>query len=282
TEAGTPSTALFFLKAAQPDHLADAPGGAQYLTADARTLEHGKNVFADTCARCHSSKGLPPPPDLDVNADKCAGAAYLGCFKRYWSWTQTDDYKKRMRAIVAAPDFLKGNYLSSDGRVPVTLLRTNICSPLATNALAGNIWDNFSSHSYKSLPSVGSVTVHDPFTGEPHQYKMPAGGRGFTRPPSLTSLWATAPFLPNNSVGPFEQDPSVEARMRVFDASIEQMLWPEKRAKDKVLGDKVPGVIDRTGERSFIRIPPGFVPDLVRQAVKGPLHLLAPTLFEDD
>ena len=31
TEAGTPSTALYFLKAAQPHHLRDAPGGAKYL-----------------------------------------------------------------------------------------------------------------------------------------------------------------------------------------------------------------------------------------------------------
>ena len=54
-----------------------------------------------------------------------------------------------MREIVSAPDFLDGNYLSTDARVPVTLLQTNACSPLATNALAGNIWDNFSSQSYK-------------------------------------------------------------------------------------------------------------------------------------
>ena len=103
---------------------------------------------------------------------------------------------------------------------------------------------------------------------------MPGGGRGYTRPPTLISIWSTAPFLLNNSVGPFEQDPSVDARMRVFNASIEQLLWPEKRARDKVLGDKVPGVIDRTIARSEIRIPAGFVPDLLRPA-SGPLHLLA-------
>ena len=57
-----------------------------------------------------------------------------------------------MRAIVAAPDFLKDNYLSTDARIPVTLLRTNACSPLATNAIRGNIWDNFSSETYKDLP----------------------------------------------------------------------------------------------------------------------------------
>ena len=43
--------------------------------------------------------------------------------------------------------------------------------------------------------------------------------------------------------------------MGSFQASIEQMLWPEKRAKDPVLGDKVPGIIDRTTARSYLTIP---------------------------
>ena len=283
TEAGTPYTALFFLKAAQPDHLADAPGGPDYLRADVRTLEHGKNVFADTCARCHSSKGLAPPPELDVNADKCAGAAYLGCFKRYWSWTQTEDYKKRMRAIVAAPDFLKENYLSTDGRVPVTLLRTNICSPLATNALAGNIWDNFSSHSYKELPSVGKVTLYHPFTGERFEYQMPAGGRGYTRVPSLIGIWSTAPYLLNNTVGPFDYDPSVASRMKSFQASIEQMLWPEKRDQDEKLGSKIPGKIDRTTLRSSLNIPAGYLPQALQAGgVRAFFHTVLPNYVAAD
>ena len=275
TEAGTPNTALFFLKAAQPDRLKDAPGGDKFLAADAAALEHGKNVFADTCARCHSSKAPPPPSDLDAN--QCAGAAYLACFKRYWTWTQNDDFKAQMRKIVQAPDFLQGNYLSTDARVPVTLLRTNACSPLATNALAGNIWDNFSSQSYKQLPSVGTVTLRDPFTGEPMPYLMPAGGRGYTRVPSLISVWSTAPFLLNNSVGPFDTNPSVEARMAVFEASIEQMLWPEKREKDALLGDRIPGTIDRTTERSNVTIPAGYVPEAM-QPLQGKLHRLLPWL----
>src|SRR5205814_6853355 len=137
-------------------------------------------------------------------------------------------------------------------RIPVTLLRTNVCSPLATNALAGNIWDNFSSHTYKQLPSVGTVTLYDPFTGERVEYEMPAGGRGYTRVPSLISLWSTAPFLLNNSVGRFNPSPSVDGRMASFRASIEQMLWPERRERDAVLGVKVPGTIDRTTERSYL------------------------------
>ena len=214
TELGTPNTALFFLKAAPPDYLKDAPGGEQYLDADAQTLERGKAVFADTCARCHSSKGPVPPADLKLEPEQCAGAGYLDCFHRYWTWTQSDEYKRQMREIVQAPDFLKGNFLSTEARIPVTLLRTNACSPLATNALGGNIWDNFSSQSYKQLPSVGTVTLSNPFTGEPMPYAMPAGGRGYTRVPSLISVWATAPLLLNNSVGPFEPNPSVASRMR--------------------------------------------------------------------
>ncbi|WP_213956226.1 MULTISPECIES: hypothetical protein [unclassified Variovorax] len=275
TELGTPNTALFFLKAARPDHLKDAPGGDKYLAADTATLEKGKVAFADTCARCHSSKA--PPVAVDVSPAQCAGPGYLDCFKKYWAWTQTEDYKAKMRAIVQAPDFLENNYLSTEVRIPATLLRTNVCSPLATNALAGNIWDNFSSSTYKSLPSIGTVTVADPFTGEARPYVMPAGGRGYTRVPSLISIWSTAPFLLNNSVGPFDINPSVEARMKVFDASIEQMLWPEKRERDSELGIKVNGVIDRTTERSSVTIPVGFVPDAL-QPLQGTLHRWLPAL----
>src|ERR1700744_5033839 len=116
-----------------------------------------------------------------------------------------------MRAIVQADDFLKDNYLSAEFRVPVTLLSTNACSPLATNAIGGNIWDNFSSQSYKDLPSVGTIHVQDPYTGKVRDYVMPAGGRGYPRVPSLISLWSTAPYLLNTAVGHFESSPSVEA-----------------------------------------------------------------------
>ena len=277
TEAGTPNTALFFLKAAQPDRLKDAPDGAKYLNAGPATLERGKVVFADACARCHSSKRPPTPADLNLDSEECDGAGYLECYKRYWTWSQTDDYKRKMRKIVQAPDFLQDNYLSTDGRIPVTLLRTNVCSPLATNALAGNIWDNFSSQSYKQLPSVGTVTLSDPFTGEPMPYQMPAGGRGYTRVPSLIGLWSTAPFLLNNSVGPFDSDPSVASRMKIFDASIEQMLWPQNRDRDPILGDKVPGIIDRTTQQSDITIPVGYIPEAL-QPLQGRLHRWFPWL----
>jgi hypothetical protein len=279
TEAATPAMALFLVKASFPHRLKDVPGGSKYLTTDQAVLDRGKRVFADTCARCHSSKLPTPAQGLDPTG--CNGPGYLTCWNAYWTSTKTDAFKQQMRALVNAPDFLESNYLSSELRVPVTLLQTNACSPLATNALAGNIWDNFSSQSYKDLPSAGQITIHDPFTGEPQSYVLPKGGRGYTRPASLISVWSTAPFLLNNTVGPFEQDPSLDARMRVFNASIAQMLWPEKRQPDALLGSKVPGTIDRTTTRSYIKIPIGFQPDILRP-LSGPLHDLLKKIVEAD
>jgi hypothetical protein len=274
TEAQTFDTALYFLKTTEPHRLKDVPDSKKYLGDPdkdkeyAKKLDRGKVVFAENCARCHSSK-LPTPAE-GLDPDGCSGPNYLNCWNKYWTWTKTEDFKSKMRAITAAPDFLEGNYLSAEHRVPVTLLQTNACSPLATNAIRNNVWDNFSSETYKELPSVGTITVQNPVSGEDKSYAMPGGGRGYTRPPSLSSLWSSAPFLLNNSVGrlnstapndDYNPAPSVENRMAAFQDGIEKMLWPEKRDKDSVLGAKGIGVIDRTTETSYLRVAPGYLPE---------------------
>ena len=279
TETQTPYMADFLLKAGNPHRLAAAPGGERYLTADPATLDRGKVVFAERCARCHSSKYPEPPATVDPA--KCSSPNYLECWNAYWTWTKTDEFQAKMRDIVEKPDFLDGNFLSNDMRVPVSLLKTNLCSPLATNAIDGHVWSDFSSQTYKDLPSVGSVTIDDPVTGDPRQFAMPAGGRGYTRPPSLVSLWSTAPFLLNNSVGRFEPEPSVDARMRSFDDSIRKMLWPETRQHDADFGDKVPGTIDRLPEPAYLRIPTGYLPAPAKALIR-PLAWLLPAVFSDN
>jgi hypothetical protein len=154
---------------------------------------------------------------------------------------------------------------------------------VATNAIAGNIWDNFSSQSYKSLPSVGTIKVRHPVTGATSDFVLPGGGRGFTRPASLVSVWSTAPFLQNNSVGRFDPSPSVEARMRVFQDSIEKLLWPERREKDAIFSNETGpgvGVIDRTTAPSTIWVPSGYVPDALRPLL-GLGRRLFPFLFRN-
>jgi hypothetical protein len=283
TEQQAPNMARFFLASTDPHYLKDAPGGSSYLTEDADSQRRGKTAFAERCARCHSSKQPPLPPGLDM--EQCNGKDYLGCWTRYWAWTKTDEFKTSMRQMALADDFLKDNFLSTELRVPSTLMQTNICSPIATNAIAGNIWDNFSSQSYKDLPSVGTVSLRNPLTGAEYDYTLPGGGRGFTRPASLVSLWSTAPFLQNNSVGPFNPSPSVAARMQVFQASIEQMLWPERRKIDdlftrlNITGRGV-GWIQRTTAESYIKVPEGYVPDELR-GLLGLGQRLFPFLFRN-
>jgi hypothetical protein len=289
TEQLTMDMALFFLKSTDPHYLKDAPGGDKYLTKDRGLLTKGKMVFAERCARCHSSKA--PVPAEGVDPGGCSGPHYMECWDKYWAWTKTDEYKKKMREIVLKDDFLTGNYLSSELRVPVTLLQTNACSPLATNAIEDNIWDNFSSRTYKDLPSVGTIAVNDPLTGAQGSYPMPGGGRGFTRPASLISLWSTAPFLLNNTVGRLDPGaandlynpaPSVDARMKTFQDSIEKMLWPEKRDQDPELGGNIPGpsLIDRTTERSYLKVADGYLPDALSGLV-GVGHRWFPKIFKE-
>ncbi|PYR79939.1 MAG: hypothetical protein DMF87_10190 [Acidobacteria bacterium] len=114
------------------------------------------------------------------------------------------------------------------------------------------------------MPSVGSIKVRHPVTGAEYDYPLPAGGRGYIRPASLISVWSTAPFLQNNTVGHFDSRPSVAARMQSFDDAIEQMLWPEKRQKDALFANENGpgvGVIDRITTDSYLDVAEGYVPD---------------------
>lgn len=298
TELQTLDGALFFLAATPPDYLKNAPGGERYLTDDEEVLKRGKEVFAENCAACHSSK-LPEEAYKFFPENGCVGPNYLNCWNQYWHWTNSSEFKEKMTKIVLEEDFLRENFLSTELRVPVTLLETNICASIATNAIKGDTWDNFSSTSYKMLPSVGKAKIHHPVTRKPTDYDMPDGGRGYIRPPSLTSIWSTAPFLLNNTVGKFYWSGSVEDRMKSFDISIEQLLWPEKRYCDQKdlyaeyydegkgtetsyssaygaknscegqtyltrSGKEVPGIIDRTTERSWLKVPRGYLPWYVK------------------
>ena len=281
--AQTPSVALFFLGSATPDYLAAAPGGAGHM-ADGALIPRGKVVFAENCARCHSSK---QPEYVFQNYFKpgCIGKDYLKCWNDFWAHTKTPQYKTAITQIVNAPDFLTDNFLSTELRVPSTLMQTNSCSPAATNAIAGNIWDNFSSQSYKELPSVGKVMVHHPYTGEPSWWELPGGGRGYTRPASLVSVWSTAPLLQNNSLGPFRWEGTVEARMDSFNRSIQQLLWPEKRDGDRsyqtVSGKSHPGVIDKTTQTSYLKIAPGYLPPEL-EPLQGFLVRRLPAVFQPE
>jgi hypothetical protein len=73
----------------------------------------------------------------------------------------------------------------------------------------------------------------------------------------------------------------VAGRMNAFQNSIEQMLWPEKRDKDSLLGDKVPGTMDRTTESSYIRVARGYLPDYLKPLL-SPAQRFFPAFVQDD
>jgi hypothetical protein len=289
TEAQTPDVALFFLAATPPDKLERAPGGSAYLQAPPAQLDRGKVVFAERCARCHSSK-LPQRAFTDFFQKKdneaCIGPKYMQCWNDYWTWTKSADFRQQMTQIVQKPDFLADNALTTDLRIPATLLETQACSPLATNAIKGDIWDNFSSIAYKNLPSPGTVRVQNPYTGAVSTTELAAGGRGYTRPPSLVSVWSTAPFLVNNSLGPFLWKGGVPDRMVSFNESISELLWPERRKGEDVVitrsGLQHPGHIDRLPEKAYVIGYPGYLPGFAQGLPKVKLLQRAlPNVFSD-
>jgi hypothetical protein len=59
------------------------------------------------------------------------------------------------------------------------------------------------------------------------------------------------------------------------------MLWPEKRDKDLLLGDKVPGMMDRTTETSYLIVNSGYLPDGLRPLL-GFGERALPSVFGDN
>ena len=241
--------AVYFINYAKPLLLKDAPGGAQYLRADETVLHRGKIVFAENCAACHSSR-QPSASPFDGNGQI------------------TEDAKRWFRTEVMKPDFFSDNFLSDERRHPVTLIGTNATRAAATNATRGHLWDNFSSETYKNLPPIGTFEVDNPYApGGKSQVSIPlpgeGNGPGYYRPPSLISLWSSAPFLHNNTVGvdPLALTPndvSVAARMAAFQDGIEKMLGIKPRGE----------LIWKTTKTSWINVPLAYLPDPVRNAAE--------------
>jgi mono/diheme cytochrome c family protein len=190
------------------------PLESKYLSHDEKLLNRGKIAFADNCASCHSSK-VPH---------------FLG--------DTPDAKKKAWRELVASEDFMKNNYFSDDQRHSVNEIGTNAQRAEGSNAQAGSTWGQMSSQTYKDIrapkmelvdhdASGAPIPLYNPLTGK-HDIHW-TGPSGYYRTPTLVSIWATAPFLHNNSVGLYNGDPSVEGRLAAYQDGMEKLLYPEKR-----------------------------------------------------
>jgi hypothetical protein len=248
SEDRSQALATYFISYAKPLLLKDAPGGAAFLATDPKVLDRGKIVFAENCAACHSSR--QPPADPFGTDGKI-----------------TEEARTWFRTEVMKPEFFTDNFLSDERRHPVTQIGTNSSRAAATNATRNHIWDNFSSETYKNLPPIGTFDVDNPYssTGK-SQVSIPLPGEpngpGYYRPPSLISLWSSAPYLHNNTVGidPMTATPgdvSVAARMKAFQDGIEKMLWIKDRGK----------LVWTTSKRSYINIPLAYLPKSIQDLI---------------
>ncbi|MHA3771707.1 hypothetical protein ACXR0O_09245 [Verrucomicrobiota bacterium sgz303538] len=267
----------YFLRITPTMPLTDAKGGSEKAKKiDISKLAHGRKVFANNCIVCHSSV---QPKERQEELEKWAA---LG---EPWDhdpgrWLRNDAYIKWAEQAVETPEFWQNNYLSTDYRVPITLVGTNSARAVATNGLTGHMWADFASESFRTMRSIGSIQFFNPFLGKdggsdsytPRHKVAPGvpeggGGPGFYRVPTLMSIWSTAPLLHNNSLGHFTNDPSVDGRMEAFDDAIRKLLWPERRlansdyaASEQLKKDH--GLIWRTPEVTYLNIPAAYVPSI--------------------
>jgi len=281
---------------------------------DRDKLAHGRKVFARNCIVCHSSI---QPESSSVTVYESAGerkeyetrfAGLIeerirsrddgGTLGEFWEhdpaqWLQNQQYQSWAEEVVESESFWRLNYLSTDYRIPVTLVRTNSGRAMATNALDQNMWDDFTSESYQHLPSVGTIEFFNPYLGSEggmdrytprHKVRNDApaggGGPGFYRVPTLVSIWSTAPLLHNNSLGTFTNDPSVKGRLDAFDDAIRKLLWPEKRLKSSSYNGATEqrltedhGLIWRTPQETFLHISGRRVPTLLGSEISSIMTL---------
>jgi len=235
TEERLDNIAAFFRKL-EPYHLAATPGGNAFVTTDQAVMTRGRQVFGESCASCHSSK---QPVGMDA---------------------QSPEAKAWFREQITTAEFWKNNFLSNEKRIPLSELKTNAARALGTNAKAENIWDNFSSQTYKDLSPVEELEFFNPFNeAKPIKFrpKDKKTGPGYYRVPSLVSLWSSAPFLHHNALGEFTGDPSFAGRLRAFDDAAEKLLWPEKRFGK--------ASIWRTENECYLHLAKEFVPKPLRK-----------------
>jgi hypothetical protein len=101
---------------------------------------------------------------------------------------------RRSRRSISAPSTAKPG-CAPTGWATMCRFRSPRWAPTAAarcipTTCVGHVWQEFANEDYHARPTVSGML-------EPHD-----GGRGYYRNVSLVNLWAHAPFLHNNSVGP--------------------------------------------------------------------------------
>lgn len=192
----------------------------------------GQMVFADNCARCHSS--IPESEGGSFRSRDFAAA--------------NEQHPRKVRA----------DFLGNDQATPATEVGTFRCRALHSNHKPGHLYMEYASATVHNRPLVADI---------PERVELKDGGRGYYRNISLINVWATAPFMHNNAIGPeicgqpankgndfhraryvdssgklldkqpdcLRYDPSVEGRFKLFKLSMADLLHPKERGIKRTL-----------------------------------------------
>ena len=151
------------------------------------------------------------------------------------------------------------DFLSNERPVLATRVGTYAGRALHSNHMPSRVWAEYAAldvaRASRSIPALREI--------------MKGSGRGYYRPPSLLSLWAQAPFMHNNAIGPevcgkpsrrevdfysspyVDQndrplanpppcvpfDPSVEGRYKLYKDSMQDLLNPSRRLRKVTVTD---------------------------------------------
>jgi hypothetical protein len=198
-------------------------------------VRRGRDLFAQNCARCHSS--IPESQG--------------GPFANRDFHAVNESHPRKVRA----------DFLGNDQSTPVTEVGTFRCRALHSNHMAGHLYHEYGSETLRARNVVAAV---------PEQTPLKTGGRGYYRNVSLVNVWATAPFMHNNAIGPeicgnphnkdndfnraryvdqngrlldkqpacMPYDTTVDGRFRLYVQSMHELLNPRERGIKMTLTDQ--------------------------------------------
>jgi hypothetical protein len=198
-------------------------------------VDRGRTVFAENCARCHSSV-----PESEG-----------GPFKNRDFHAIDESHPRKIRR----------DFLGNDQATLASEVKTFRCRALHSNHMKGHLYAEYGSETLRQR-------AVDP--NAPEQLKFKDGGRGYFRNISLLNAWAHAPFMHNNAMGPelcgrpanrendffrvryideagnlasdqpacMPYDPSVAGRFELYKRSMHDLLNPKLRGAKTTLTDQ--------------------------------------------
>ncbi len=203
------------------------------------SIRLGAQVFARSCATCHSSQAEPGGGFASlVNSEK-----------------PEDFFLQQVADPIYAGKMMRADWLGNDKPTSMNVVQTNSCRARHSNHMKGSVYDEYASETYRQRASVPvKVGALNMPAGPPA-----TGGRGYLRNISLLNVWAHAPFMHNNAMGPelcgteskwprasnlgsggglaqcWPFDPSFNGRFKVYLASMKEMLTPSNRRTQKAM-----------------------------------------------